>query len=75
MELLTDQQIELLKSKHVSNVIFKVGEFTFNCLEGEWLVTKGGEHIDVFTFRLMSDEELHQTLYDIFYNTDKLKFE
>ncbi|MBM7598141.1 hypothetical protein JOC34_000498 [Virgibacillus halotolerans] len=75
MNLLTNDHINLLKSNFVLRSKFNVNEFSFDCLEGEWLVTKNNNHIDVFTFRLMENEEFEQTINDIFYNTEKVTFQ
>ena len=62
-------------TKTVTNTNFNVGEFTFECLQGEWQVLKNNQHIDVFTFRYMSEQEMKQVLNDIFYNTEKVTFQ
>lgn len=72
MNSLTDVQKEFIKSKHVHHAILSVGEFTFDCSHGEWLVTKNEQHVDTFTFSRMSEEEFNQAVHDIFYDTEKV---
>lgn len=68
MNQLTKNQIKLLKSRHVSRSSFYVNGVVFDCLEGEWLVSSRGHHVDVFTFSRMSDSEFKETVHNIFNN-------
>lgn len=76
--MLTQEQIQLLKSRYVSKVKFEVngffGNIVFDGWEGEWAVTKDGQHVDVFSFRYYNDEDFDQTIHNIFYNTELVTF-
>jgi len=72
--MLSQEQRRLLKSRHAIRTSFQVEDVLFDCQEGEWAVTKDGLIVDVFTFSRYNDEDLDQTIHDIFYNTEKVKF-
>lgn len=60
LDYLTEGQVTLLKSKYISKSKFEVGGFIFDGWEGEWLITKNGVSIDVFTFRNMTKKEFEK---------------
>lgn len=75
MNQLTNDQINLLKSRHVSRASIHTSGVTFDCLEGEWLVSNRGQHVDVFSFSRMNESEFEQTIHNIFHNTEKVIFQ
>ena len=72
--MLSHEQRKLLRSRFVDRATFQVLNVLFECCQGEWAVIKDGEHVDVFTFSRYNEKDLDQTIHDIFFNTDKVKF-
>jgi len=72
--MLSYEQRKLLRSRFVDRATFQVLNVLFECYEGEWAVIKDGEHVGVFTFSRYSENDLDQTIHDIFYNTEKVEF-
>jgi len=72
--MLSHEQRNLLKSRFVDRATFQVLDVLFECCEGDWAVIKDGKHVDAFTFRFYNDDNFDQSIHDIFYNTEKVRF-